>query len=356
LLIASDCKKNPVEPPTSPPSAPDTTSHAFTFQQFSWGNGGGASFLNDAAILSDTNIWTVGTIVLIDSTTPYGYPPYGAVHWDGTSWNLVKLPTSIGLNYTAYCVPTAIIAFSPNDIWLASGGVHRFDGKTITQSYWINNFPGNTGILDPGQFIGKLWGTSDNNLYAVATKGGIAHFDGTNWQKLSSPTQLDITDIYGATDPKTGGQEILAVANQLDSLPSQTQLLRIQGTSVSLVATFHKVYSSVWFVPGEMYYLAGDGIISTNSLSNSVWNNNTTSAYTFVAGCIRGTSLSDIFVSGWGSSVVPDVAHYNGSTWFDYLNQMAGGYGAYASVAFHGNTMIAVGQVAPNAVLLVGKR
>ena len=75
--------------------------------------------------------------------------------------------------------------------------------------------------------------------------------------------------------------------------------------------------------------MAGDGIISTNSLSNSVWNNNTTGAYTFEAGCIRGANLSDIFVSGWGSNVIPDVAHYNGSTWFDYINQMPGGYGTY---------------------------
>ena len=35
---------------------------------------------------------------------------------------------------------------------------------------------------------------------------------------------------------------------------------------------------------------------------------------------------------------------------------MPSGYGTYSSVAFHANTMIAVGQVAPNAVLLVGKR
>jgi hypothetical protein len=228
LLTASDCKKNPVEPP--PPSPLDTTSHAFTFQPFAWG-GGGSSYLGDVAILSDTNIWCVGGIQLVeyDSLGQRIYPLYGAAHWDGTSWNLVKLPTNIGLNYTAYCTPTGIMAFSPNDMWLASGGVHKFNGSVITQSYWINTFPGHIGILDPGQSAEKLWGTSDNNLYAVGLKGGIAHFDGANWQKLSSPTQLGINDIYGATDPKTGGLEILAVATQIDSLPSQTQLLRIQG-------------------------------------------------------------------------------------------------------------------------------
>ena len=133
MLTGSDCKKNPVEPPS--PNPPDTTSHAFTFQQLSWGNGGGASFLNDVAILSDSNIWCAAGILLIEYDTlgQQIYTPYGAAHWDGTNWNLVKLPTSIGLNYTQYLTPTGIIAFSSTDLWLANGGgVQRFDGKVIT--------------------------------------------------------------------------------------------------------------------------------------------------------------------------------------------------------------------------------
>ena len=62
LFLNLSCKKTPVGPPPSP--ANDTTSHAFTFQQFTWG-GGGASSINDVAILSDTNIWCVGEIQLV---------------------------------------------------------------------------------------------------------------------------------------------------------------------------------------------------------------------------------------------------------------------------------------------------
>ncbi len=354
LVFFTGCPKKKEPCITCPPISPDTTSHAFKFQQFTWGGGGG-SFLKDVAILSDTNIWAVGEIQLVEynSLGRRDYSPYGAVHWNGTSWKPIELPTNIGLTYTQYLTPTGIIAFALDDFWLADGGVHRFNGSEVTQSYWINKFPGNTGILDDGQDAEKLWGISSNNLYAVGRKGGIARFDGSNWQKLSSGTQFDIMDIYGATDSKTGELEILALATQLDSMPSQTQLLRIQGTSVSLVATLPKVYFSLWFIPGEKYYLVGDGIISTNSLENPIWNNIPIGTITqFEAGGIQGANLNDIFVTGG----YLDVAHYNGSTWFDYINEIPGGYGSYSSVAVRGNTMVAVGLVNQNAVLLMGKR
>jgi len=350
-FLGVDCAHSPTGPGNS---LPDTTSHTFTFQQFSWG-GGGASFLSDVAILSDTNIWAVGEIqpVQYDSTGQRIYTPYWAAHWDGVSWELLKLPTSYGLSYTSYLTPTGIIAFTPNDIWFANGGVHKFNSQVVTQSYWINKFPGNPGILDEGQNAEKVWGTSDNNLYVVGRKGGLAYFNGTSWQKLSSGTQLDITDIYGATNPRTGELEILALATQIDSLPSQTQLLRIQGTAVSLISTFSKVYFSLWFVPGEKYYLAGDGIMWKNSLDDSAWTDYPVGTITrYGIGRIRGTGLNDIFATG----SYLEVVHFNGLTWYNYMNEIPSAYGSYSMVALRGNTMVAVGLVDQEAVLLMGKR
>ena len=343
-LFSLNCRKNPVGPP---PPVNDTTSHAFTFQQFSWG-GGGSSYLQDVAILSDTNIWCVGEIQLPDSI-------YNVAHWDGVSWKLIKLLATDELGSENFLNWTGILVLSPTDIWLADGtGIHKFDGNTITQSYWISPSaikPNNT-ILGSGQFVRKVWGTSDNNLYAIATGGGIAHFDGSNWQKLSSPTQLDFMNIYGATNQKTGELEVLAIATQVDSIISRSQLLRIQGTSVSLITTLPKIYFSLWFVPGEKYYVVGDGIISTNSSTNLIWSNISIGANSqFEAGGIRGADLNDVFVTGG----YLDVVHYNGSTWFDYVNQLPSGYGSYSQVAIRGNTMIAVGAVDQNAVLLMGK-
>jgi hypothetical protein len=356
LFLNLKCKDDDDSCPTCPKPPTDTTSHAFTFQQYSWGGGGG-SFFKDVAILSDTNIWAVGQVNIVeyDSTGTQIYTPYGAAHWDGSSWKLVKLPTNKGLTYTQYLSPTGIIAFGSNDIWIANpGGVHKFDGNKITQSYWLARYLGNTGIFDNGQIVQKVWGTTDNNLYAITLKGGIAHFNGTNWQKLSSPTNLDIMDIYGATNPYNGQLEILAIATQLDSLPSQSQLLKIDGTTVTVVGTFSKVYFSTWFVPGEKYYVVGDGIISI-APQNSNWSTVTVDASTtqYQASHICGANLNDMFIAG--SSL--DLIHYNGSTWNDYVHQIPSSpLGGYPGLAIKGNIMVAVGFVNQTAVLLMGRR
>lgn len=352
-FVATDCKHNPVGPQTS--TILDTTSHAFTFQQYSWGGGGG-SFFKDVAIISDTDIWAVGEVNIVeyDSTGTQIYTPYGAAHWDGTNWKLVKLPISIS---GIYLKPLGIIAFSPTDIWFAEGtGVYKFDGNKIIQSYWICPSalkPDNT-LFSSGQIVQKVWGTTDNNLYAITLKGGIAHFDGSNWQKLSSPTTLDIMDIYGAINPSNGKLEILAVATQLDSLPEQSQLLKIDGTTVTVVSTFSKTYFSTWFVSGEKYYVVGDGIITTTSLQSPSWSSVMIDSTTqYEAGHVYGANANDVFITG--SNL--DIIHFNGSTWYDYAHQIPSSYlGGYPGVALHGNTMVAVGFDNQTAILLMGKR
>ena len=88
IFAGSDCRKNPVVPY----QPLDTTSHAFTFQQLSWGGGGG-SFLSDVVILNDTSIWCAGEIQLVeyDSLGRRDYRPYSLAHWDGANWNLLRL-------------------------------------------------------------------------------------------------------------------------------------------------------------------------------------------------------------------------------------------------------------------------
>ncbi len=160
-------------------------------------------------------------------------------------------------------------------------------------------------------------------------------------------------DIYGATNSKTGEQEILAIATQYNALPFQTVIPKIQGTTVTQAEVLPAVYLSLWFVSAEKYYLSGDGILSKNALSDASWTNISIDTTTkFKAYAIRGANLSDIFVSiGY-----LDLAYYNGSTWFDYISEIPSGYGSYSRVAIRGNTVIAVGAVDQNAVLLMGKR
>lgn len=351
LFINADCKSDPV----TPDNKPDTTSHNFTWQTFTWG-GGGASSINDVAMINDVDIWVAGEILLPDSVaqdTLGRNPPFGAAHWNGKEWNFFRLPAIVSPTYTEYLPTTGIIAFSSTDIWFASGGgVHRFNGKTITQSYWLKKFPGNIGILDEGQTVEKLWGSSSSDLYAVGRNGGIARFNGSSWQKIESGTTLNLHDIYGATDSKTGEQQILAVGSS--NIPFNRVILRIQGTSVTTLSSSPIEYEliGVWFVPNQHYYVVGDGVFEKTSLNESTWKNNPLDITSFGMSAVRGNGVNDIFSVG----SFMEIVHYNGSTWYNYSKEIPHSDGALGALNMKGNTVIAGGQTGQDAIILMGKR
>jgi hypothetical protein len=89
------------------------------------------------------------------------------------------------------------------------------------------------------------------------------------------------------------------------------------------------------------------------SFNNSDWTNYPIGTITsYGTGCISGMGLNDIFATG----SYMEVVHYNGSTWYNYKNEIPSAYGTYSSVTIHGNIMVAVGLVDQNAVLLMGTR
>ena len=340
------CKEEPIIPCNDCPSPSDTTSHNFTWQKYTWG-GGGSSSINDVAIINDTNIWVVGDINLPDSIAQdsHGHNrPRCIAHWNGKTWDLQYIaympPGSIGDSLSAKV--NAIFARDDHDIWIAAGYMFHYDGVKWTPHY-NTDAEGST----------KIWGDNSGKLWCVGRNGSIIYYNGSNWQKLQSGTTFNFQDIYGAKDSKTGEWEILALTAQYDTLPVQSQLFRIEGTAVSVAETFFKIYFSVWFEPGEKYYLSGDGILWKNKLSDASWVYNPMGTITNnTSGSIRGNNLNDVFIS----QLYLDVLHFNGASWLDYHNVIPGGFGSYSRIALKGNTMVAGGWIDQKAIVLLGKR
>ena len=167
----------------------DTTSHNFTWQSFTFGETGSA--LEDVAIINDSLIYAVGEIYLKDSTGQVDQTPYGVAVWNGQQWSLRRVYAYSQQGFLENIRPiTGICAFSATDIWLADGNAYHWDGRdSILTAYWISGYPGNPNpVLGPNQGVGKLWGTSDENIYAGGANGGIAHYDGSVWEKIESGT------------------------------------------------------------------------------------------------------------------------------------------------------------------------
>ncbi|MCO6472860.1 MAG: hypothetical protein J5I57_03945 [Melioribacteraceae bacterium] len=112
-------------------SSMDTTSHNFSWEIFTFGEGFNNSILRDVAIIDENNIWAVGEIRI-------GEEKYNAVQWDGLSWNLVQIyyrgPCS-GVDYPEL----KSIAYIDSKIIITNGGdIGYFDGTRVTHDCEVN--------------------------------------------------------------------------------------------------------------------------------------------------------------------------------------------------------------------------
>ncbi|MBI3195219.1 MAG: hypothetical protein HYZ34_12255 [Ignavibacteriae bacterium] len=314
----------------------DTTSHNFTWTFDTLGEWP-SSILYDVAIINDTCAYAVGENDIGDSV-------YNFAKWNGTKWKFRRVLYKYQ-NNEYYSKLTAIIYFNENNFWVASNQPMHWNG-TQWELYDLsaNVFNG---------YVSKMWGASSEYLYIVGRNGAIAHYNGTEWKKINSGITLDIQDIWGAKNPKTGEMELLAVAS--DKYTGQgKRLLKIIGESVTaLPDSGPRTFVSVWFTGERNYYIAGSGIWKHfNPKRNIPWRKVASiTTFPFYTESIRGNGINDIVITGdYG-----DMGHFNGQTWKSFYSQTRNN-GTYRSVAIQKNLVVAVGDNNGKAIIARGIR
>jgi hypothetical protein len=346
IFLFISCKS-----PTAPNinTLPDTTSHNWSFETFQFG-GAATSTFQDVTIINDSLAIAIGQIFLYDSTGVVDPYPYCLAIWDGKGWHLKRLYDA---DNHLMALLRGIFVFNSSDIWLTDGGVHRWDGKSKQVSITYDRIA-LIGGKENFQSVNKVWGASSADLYGVGYKGMITHFDGNTWQKIPSGIDFEISDIYGAIDPNTGKQQILAVAFQ--DYPPERAIFSIQGNTSTQISPYpiDKIneFFSLCFVPNQHYYVVGDGIYEKISLSDSLWKNNSLDITKHSTTKIRGNGLADIFAVG----SFGDCLHWNGKNWKSYIDQTGLSDGSFTSVAIKGNLVIAVGGNKNEGVITIGRR
>ncbi len=326
----------------------DTTSHNFSFQSWTFGTVG-SSTLYDVSIINENNIWAVGEIMIAD-TSVNGYTIYNAVHWDGSQWNLLRIPNYDYPNTLIYGALQTIFAFSENDIWFCSySNLVHYDGNTFSSKAQFM-----TNINFNGQ-VTKMWGTDSNNIYCVGRNGAIYHYNGTNWRRIESGTTLNINDIWGDYNEKTNEWEILAACgNILQGLENDRAIIEIHNINqVSMLNSNGAIWplSGVWFSANKRYYVNGSGIYYKHKLGEN-WMGEPLDITQFFIRRIRGNYINDVFASGdYGETL-----HFNGLTWKSFINETFLSNGTYLSADIKNNLIVAVGYQSAQAVLLVGQR
>jgi hypothetical protein len=323
----------------------DSTSHDFEWEIFNFGGQGASCTFYDVAIINENDIWAVGEIHTEDTgrydSLGNWLDPYNAVHWDGINWELKRI----------YYIE------SGNKFWQSIPSIYAFnDGKI---------FFGNFTLWDNSQFISiklnisfpsqskKTWGRASDDFYIVGVEGLVAHYNGHIWKSITSVTDLPMRDIWGSKNSRTGQTEILCTASSPFEIIGKRVIQIENYTAKSLSDSgISDWVSSVWFMAGRKYYVAGSGIYVKNRLADAKWNNVSKGISNYYIHSIRGNDINDIFAGGGYG----EILHFNGISWKSFFNETKLGYGNYYALDIKDNIVAAVGSDYRAAVIIIGKR
>ena len=348
---------------------PDSTNHSWTFRTTTMGGGSGivSNILFDVAVINDTLAYAVGAIDHsgVGTLDSAGNPiyPYNLEKWDGHSWFPMTLTYSCHLyspdcggQTNLYAPASALFAFGPNDIWVAAGAIHHFDGTAWSQE---------AGIQGAG-FANKMWGSSSRDLWFVGYNGFICErtSDG-NWEQFSGVTTLNLKDVWGAHD----GSALFAAG--YDQTGQIGEIFEFDGTNWKSVYSIApgdprwgtREVDSLCGVASSIWTMSGRGLWSgtTSGVYHSIFvdgkrYDRISWAPDYRIGFIErlyGEDDNDLFVVGDFNT----IAHWNGSTWFDYSSLFdIQTSSSLKSVSVGDNTFIAVGTYSGKAEIIVGSR
>ena len=318
-----------------------TTSHDFIWEVNTLGNYG--SYLRDAWIVDENNIWVVGNI-----ETDSG--EFNAARWNGNQWELMGI-------YSNTLDLYSIWYFSEDDIWVTDFGfpIH-WDGNGWTL-YHLQNM-GMAGV-SAGTAI---WASSPDDIYFVGRKGSIVHYDGRIFTKLTSETTIRLMDIEGSP----AGSEIWVCG--YDDLEGSV-LLRKQGNTFKKIneitqstilgqpGIISHVYEDIWTCSNNYMFIASNGRVyvahmtTTGDAGELLWWDYSTGNYPPRTTAISGSGSDNIFVAGHYSM----LNHYNGETWEDIAPACSEGI-LWLKLAVKDNIVVAVGETDPvEGIIAIGR-
>jgi len=275
----------------------DTTTHNFIWTVDTLGLNG--KYLNDVAIIAEDDIWVVGALIIEDSTLQYPTQTnYNAAHWNGELWELILIDRNVTFE--------TVYAFGNNDIWFSDGCfIYFYDGQSFTKK-WECDWE----TYGPGQ-ANSIWGNSSNNIYFAGRNGSFTHYNGTNFERITSPTNIDFTHISGLIEEETIFIAGHNISGESTLLKYEDDVLETLYLGENLFTIPYGMIKSVTVIDSLAIIGCTEGIwyynINTDSTSFiDIEDIGLSSIYS-----IDGNAVNDFTVlSNWGS-----VVHFNGASW-----------------------------------------
>jgi hypothetical protein len=334
----------------------DTTSHNFTWQNWTFGGQAGSCTLYDVAIINENNIWAVGEIYLLDTLGQPDPLPYNAVHWDGNDWTTKRIQTSFRGNLIT--VPlTGIFTFSATDIWMVGSLPIHGDGQN-----WIM-YDLRTTVY-PSLSLSKAWGKSTNDMYFVGNSGSIAHYQNGQWSRIESGTDMSLVDMVG-----TSGDNIFISGSDASNVKGL--ILKKKGSAFetfvnSRIVTSQEIFHpdlfgslpSLWLDEKNTLYAAGNLLYQykfgkwdyVRSLPENYIGGNPGVFYRGYIADVKGVKSNDMWIAGDRNT----LRHFNGVSW----EQIGLPYSPYSDIVWYTvypteNSVAVVGFKGNSAIVML---
>ncbi len=169
----------------------DTTQYEYTWIEYHIGDFG--STILGSKIINNSQIWTMG--IIKDDASNFDFT---AAIWNGNSLDIRQFidSTHVLLPYDYSVIISDIYYINEYDMFFASQGIYHWNGQEI-QSEWSYN----TSDFFDYHVPRKLWGNSDESIYAIGRMGLVVHYNGSAWLTIDAPVDnIYLRDISGSED------------------------------------------------------------------------------------------------------------------------------------------------------------
>lgn len=278
-------------------------------------------------------------------------------HYDGTSWQPVKLITYEGGLIPGTLDLSDVFGFSKSDIYAVGGRMYDnpVPPPLILDSSIVIHFDGQNWTeipLQRGRQLVGVWGASPADVWTGGVQGTLFHIESGLSKRYSSTDTswfsrfagLSANDVYG-----------LSYAWNSESRDTTFRYLwHWDGASWSMVDQFPERYdlpfkfgtSSIRAIGGSIYTV-GAGVYQRVGTG---WERSLLVAPAGFLGDIGGPSADNLIVAGNSGAVY----HFNGSDWRQF-SQFVSPSIHYSSVWYDGNEVFVVGNDGYKSYVLHGK-
>lgn len=217
----------------------------------------GSAEFNAVVAISTTDAWALGAYGRL--LLPYGGGRALAVHWDGSSWEQVAIPTPKQATEVRLY---GAAATSSNDVWAVGAWA---GGPGSSYHTLIEHWDGNSWTIVPShKATAQLFGVaalSPTDAWAVGYFQGAAlfmHWDGKAWKKVTILSNGRNASLAGITAVSPRGMWAVGTYNLRVNSPRQTLVMHWNGR------TWMRVNSPTPGMSGALSAVAAAG-------RNNIW-------------------------------------------------------------------------------------